>query len=165
MDTKTHYSQQIGDVYFNLVKITNKAQKEEWSNYVDKAAYTYGGDGILTFQTCLGFYNNTGTDVWVAYVSNEPLINPSQINKSGIEMYMSVTTSEHAIFTTHMGIQRVPCEKPHKNISVTLHEFCAKTMHEYYPDKTFMLNTPQQLMRDMLLSAMEARGKGDAVYI
>jgi|GEM_PF-4762590 len=161
----THYSKQVGGLFYNLVHITTEAQKREWSTYSKTAGYVHGTNGITIFQRCLNFFDNPDTEVWVAFVSNKPVEDFGAIDKSGLEMYMSVTTSLHTPFAAHLGIQRVPCENPHKNISVSLHEFCANIMLTIHPEKQLMINSPEEVMRDILFKAFKAKGKGDAVQI
>lgn len=166
---KEFYTLNCGDLWFNMVKICDERQKEQWQQYSDGAGYIRAGSGgVCTFRSALDAWSNFQTEVWVAYVSMEPMVDIEKINKNSIEMYISVTTSAHAPFTSHMGIQRVnPADKhqSHKHIANQLHTFCARIMHERYPEKIYMINSPQEVARDILCKGLLDKGCSDAINI
>lgn len=76
---------------------------------------------------------------------------------NNIEMFVSVITSVDAKVVSHMGISRSISAasrmiKSRGNMSMLLHGFAAKCNSKIYPEKLFMLTTPNTRMRDILIA-------------
>lgn len=146
------YKEKVGSIFFNMIKVTSK-NKEMWDAFFFSIYHSHGvDDGIVAAKEVYDNYNKfkNKPDLWVGCVSNEQITGPSDIECKGIEMFMTVTTSEHAPFTSHMGIQRRNCPYKHPHISHKLHAFCARVTSIEYPDKEYMVFNPNDGMHNIL---------------
>ena len=155
------------DLYFNIARITD-GNKQKWSSLASKSSHGKNSVGVQGFHPSLKYYNNINTEVWVAFISNKPVNDPNEVDLSSTEMFVTVTTSEHSSFTTHMGIARsssFPRDKQHKNISTKLHAFAAKFMLEQHPEKIYELNVPTNLMEEIIIKEFEDKRLVNKVFI
>lgn len=131
-------------------------------------------DGACHFDRVLKETNLYRNEVWVAYVTSHKI--PSHIPLSmgrysaaslmqdgsymfakHIKMYVSITSSPHALITSHMGVavsaEGVKSDRP-KGISVPLHSFAAQVMKRRNPERRYMLNAPVMAMERILIKGL-----------
>ncbi len=156
------------DLYFNVTRVSAQ-NYDKWVQFAQKHNDASSKIGTGAFLGSLRYYQHPNAEVWVAFVSNKPVINPYKIDESSIEMFVTVDTSEHSVFTSHMGIARAagtfPKALQHKNISMKLHAFAAKFMLEQHPEKMYMINAPAEEMREIVIDAFKKKGKLDQIFI
>jgi hypothetical protein len=160
--------QEADDVYFNMTRVTDE-NKQKWSELASWVHHRSSRpEGAAGFLSALKYYNNTSTEVWVAFASDKPAADANDVNQDSIEMFVTVTTSEHSSFTGHMGITRsgyFPQYKQHKNISTKLHAFAAKFMLEQHPEKLYEINVPTPIMQEIIIKKFEDKGLVNKVFI
>ena len=152
------------DLHFYMVRV-NDHNADLWREYAKAEESVYGNNrakskasiGVVGFIPSLRYYDNDATETWVAFVSNRELANPSIPVTGSIEMCVTMMTSEHAPFTSHVGIFRSPSYsgEDHKNLAMQLHSFIAKATLEEHPNKYYMINTPAQHMTGIIIDALE----------
>lgn len=154
------YSQKVGDIYFNMIRV-NQNNFKVWNDYINSDLEINNRTGIATTKVILKSFpkHQTKQHLWFGFVSNKPITNPNEIEGKGIEMFVTVSTSVHAPFTSHMGIQRVEGRYKHPKISTKLHAFCAQICKHVYPDKKYMVFSPTSHMRSILEDNFRAVGK------
>ena len=132
-----HYKKE-DDLHFYMVKVTEK-NAHSWKEFTNKQfsldKLCKYRDGLIAFKPSLNFFDYDKTDVWVAFIANQEL-DLDQINYPSIEMYVSMLTSENAIFTSHSGVSRCPSYSgtSHNKISADLHSFIANVTLKNYTD-------------------------------
>ncbi|BFD46287.1 MAG: hypothetical protein DMENIID0002_09330 [Rickettsia endosymbiont of Sergentomyia squamirostris] len=173
--TFEHYHlQQEEGLHFYMVKVTGKNADmwKEYATYEKNASRKYQGDkvaikeaynGSIAFIPSIDYHDQN--DVWVAFVSDKQQ-DIDNIDPTSIEMSVTMMTSEHAHFTSHMGISRGVSyiRIPHKNISCKLHSFIATVTLQHYGDcgdtlytvnKDYMITAPIAIMRAILIKAFK----------
>lgn len=174
-----YHIQQEEGLHFYLDKVTGK-NAEMWSKYATdtlNATKYYHGDHIGTKKAGIGitgfipsirdYYDQN--DTWVAFVSNK-LQDLNNIDPKSIEMSVTMMTSLHAHFTSHVGISRGASYTGdlHKNISPKLHSFIAAATLQHYGNtvnKDYMINVPASTMREILIKAFKDAGQETNIFI
>lgn len=104
---------------------------------------------------------------FMAFASDTEVTELTSENQSSIEMIVTVTTSEHAPCSKHMGIARVmsyPYEKHHPGIALGLHGFAAKFIQDNFPGKIFMMTSPMRIMTEMITGALDKADMDSKYY-
>jgi hypothetical protein len=156
------YMVQINDSNANLWKEWAEAEEElTYSESISKAQKSAVA-GIEGFLPSLKYYDNNATETWVAFTTNALLENPTIPATGSIEMCVTMMTSTHSPFTTHIGIFRAPSYQgiSHKELAIKLHSFVAKTTLLDHNGKEFMITTPTYHMKEILLKALEKKYGG-----
>lgn len=149
---KIFYRAKVGKLYCNMIQVTD-ANLSAWSAFFEATNYIYGRqNGHFGAMQVFKNYqkHHAKPDLWIGCISNLPIDDPNKIEGKGIEMSVTISTSEHAPFTSHMGIQRVICLYKTPHISHMLHAFCARVSAHHYPDKKYMIFNPVQNMYDIM---------------
>jgi hypothetical protein len=118
-------------------------------------------EGLSMFADRINqFHDGNKNESWVVYATPADVTDATtRPRPSDIEMYVSVTTDDDAPMVTHMGIQRsfqyaaVSGHTSHRRISITLHSFAAKVMHER-KRKLYMITRPVNEMRDIIIRTL-----------
>lgn len=165
-----HYKKE-DDLHFYMVKVTEK-NAHSWKEFKN---HQFSADilrqyfrGLTAFIPSLDFFDYDKTDVWVAFIANQEL-DLDQINRSSIEMCVTMITSENASFTSHSGISRCPTYqgKEHQKISSDLHSFIANATLKNYPDqeKSYMITCPVSGTREIIIENFEKSYNSKYYYI
>lgn len=164
-------------LHFYMVRV-NAGNVQLWSNYLnfqdtsenhavaESIAVKKAGIGIRAARTCLKYYDSDNAEVWVGFAADK-ICNPNRIDPDNIEMFVTMTTSEHAPFTMHMGIARAPSYKgiKHPELSMKLHSFIAQATLENPSDKYYMITRPVSIMRNIFVDACKDSTNPFLLYI
>jgi len=110
-------------------------------------------------KRALSFYDTA--QVWMAYVTDElPTHRFSFGKRSHIEMSVAVILDEKSPLEVHLGIARglryiENMGAYHKDISILLHGFGAKTILQQYPQKRYVVTNPLQSMAKIFLEKLD----------
>ncbi|HJD63944.1 MAG TPA: hypothetical protein LFW13_02915 [Rickettsia endosymbiont of Sericostoma sp.] len=182
--TSEYYHLQEESLHFYLDKVTGK-NAEMWLKYANDSEiarkHYHGGHigiknagiGITAFIPIIDYHDQN--DTWVAFVSNKQQ-DLNNIDPKSIEMSVAMVTSEHAHFTSHVGISRGTLYEGawHSSISPKLHSFIAATTLQHYGNnidtlntvkKEYMINVPTVEMRAILIKAFKAEGQEANIFI
>ena len=154
-------------LYFNITRLTAH-NRRAWGEFAGENDYERSHTGALAFYPALPYHSHPHTEVWIAFISNKPATNPDIVDKRSTEMFMTVTTSEHSPFTSHIGITRAltfPKSLQHSNVSMKLHAFAAQFMLKQHPEKHYMINAPAEIMRVIMIAEFEKYGHSDKIFI
>lgn len=185
------YVSQVADKFYLAMERIDKSNQDDWlryARYQDSAAshkpikyFLPHGVGAGRFKAVLENYEqlvvNWDNDLWVAYASCAPITDKAFCTFEDIDMYVSIITSENALFTSHMGISRSweaardlaekdPKRKKYSYQSMYLHAFAAKVIKLIDHRKVYMLTPPTPIMNSIFLKKMptESFFVGDNFY-
>ena len=167
MFLKTLYTaKESDDLHFYMAKVMPE-NKDAWKEFAKKSEEGVSGQGVAGFLPSLEFCDKQETEVWIAFVSNKEVALSHEIDDKSIEMFVTVSTSDNAPFTSHMGIARSSIFNgvTHQNISTKLHAFAAEFMCQQHPEKAYMINTPTAVMRNIMMNTFLEKGLGDKITI
>lgn len=178
--SEVYHLPQEQKIHFYMTKITGHNSRS-WIEYVHGESYksNCGNSkvskaikkaelGITGFKPSIYYHDQDLTETWVAFVSDKVWRDQRIIDVNAIEMFVTMMTSEHARFTSHMGIARAPSYQGevHKNLAAKLHSFIAKATQHAYPDiKEYMITSPLGHMREIMFKAFHDKGQSTKIYI
>jgi hypothetical protein len=123
-------------------------------------------DGLSGFQANLQ-EPHARNELWVAFVTSEPVESAGKVTGPEVEMYVSVASVKGSPMLMNMGIQRGfqylvqatrnlddPNHRCHRNLALSLHSFVAQVMAEREPGLLYMITKPVDRMRELLLQAL-----------
>ena len=155
--------------WYKYIQIQSNPRVIEYvSNFNQLAGTT--GDGTLHFKLVLEEVNYTNNELWIAYITKSKLIESipdmyfysagnmdEEPFTNNIEMIMTVVSNPNALITSHMGIamtaETVKFGRT-KGTSVDLHSFAAKVMLMRNPNRKYMVNTPANVMRNIIINSL-----------
>lgn len=152
------------------IKVQNNLRAVQFAYPSSKGSPT---DGSSHFSLVLDDVSLTKNEVWAAYITKadfplriaqglspyysvEISVNKSDPFAKDIEMFVTVTSSEQALITSHMGIASTleGATTRQKGTSLDLHSFAAKVMLMRNPDRRFMINAPVFAMEQIIINAL-----------
>ncbi|AWN81469.1 hypothetical protein [Candidatus Cardinium hertigii] len=167
------YFERKGDLFFIMERVVSGCNSGFWYNFLEKIKsafkvsdikqkYKHSQNSFEIFKNNFYLMDMDKDELWIAYAA---IVEPSSnLNYDDIEMVMTVSTANGLPFSSHWGIFRSPLfqmninqklqKQPHKNISVSLHAFAARTILQLHADKIYMINAPALEMRDILIKAL-----------
>lgn len=133
------------------------------------------GDGSRHFKRVLNETPLAQNEIWIAYISHSKNVpqkityedikgyspesldyhSGSDFTKS-IEMFVTITSSKHALITSHLGIA-VSAENiasRQRRTSLDLHSFAAKVMLIRNPERKYMITAPVFAMGNIIAKAL-----------
>jgi hypothetical protein len=181
MTDNTEFEEKKHGLRFRYEKLIDNVIVAKWVQYAKTQldptfipnSFRMSGGAALYFNRMVStreYYTNPN-HLWVAYLMPESCQdNGREYGKwmDNIEMFMSVVTSTDARVVSHMGISRSIAAakrrmtkegKGQVNMSILLHGFAATCTAILYPEKLFMLTTPNSTMRGILLAHVHDKTK------
>lgn len=157
--TSYHVHDSSANIDFYITKVTDSNYKD-WHEYCSKASAKGNASiGGGSFFSSIDFYDHVNTDIWVSYISDKHISNPSIPDNKSIEMVVTMMTSKNALWSSHVGIFRSSLYNGnnHSNVSMKLHDFTAKATSMLYPEKLYMINVPAEVMLEIILKSTEKK--------
>lgn len=152
------------DLYFVIERINEKTNRI-WLDYIQvqknklrnatlssEIIKSYNETFAPFIDIIMNFYDSD--DVWVAFVTEKPIIQNQEmiLPNDNIIMAVTVTTNKNIPFSTHMGIFRAIefLQSKHKNLAINLHSFSAQVIRSLY-GVMYMITKPVNFMRNMMI--------------
>lgn len=183
VEPDTYHYESASDLHFYMTKVTDD-NVENWDKYAAQEddlsdnfrynssscglAKSKAGVGICAFHNSLKYYDHFETETWVAYAANKNIENPSQPTSGAIEMFVTSSTSEHAVFMTNSGIARAPSYdgNTHSQLSMKVHGFAAKIMLKMHENLAYMINSPANTMLKIAVNSFKTKfGDSSSLYL
>ncbi|MDD9139866.1 MAG: hypothetical protein NQ127_02950 [Candidatus Cardinium sp.] len=164
------YFEKKGDLFFIMERVVRGCNWGFWHKFLEEIKSAFESSYIRqkynhsqnSFEIFRHIFLMDEDELWIAYAA---IVEPSSnLKYEDIEMVVTVSTANGLPFTSHRGIFRSPLfqraihpklqKQPHKNISVSLHAFAARTILQLHVDKIYMINAPALEMRGILIKAL-----------
>ncbi|MBX9977304.1 MAG: hypothetical protein K2X98_03550, partial [Alphaproteobacteria bacterium] len=145
-------------------------------DFAPKGSKKFTTDGSATFRTVLNTTDMHKNEVWVAYITSNPnprpiaestgsswdwykaeqLFPPTNSFAKDISIFVTVTSSQNGLITSHRGvsISLEGLSNKVRGLSMDLHSFAAKVMLIRNPERQLMVNAPVLAMEKILAEAM-----------
>lgn len=164
------FEKRAEDLYFVMERVQPGHTMNFWHTFSDKNNEAVSNLSDLSDQKNQGIahaaklFSNilqkkdlSKDELWIAYVSVEPVHKAGEVAYNNIEMVMTVSTAEDLPFTTHMAIHCALLfdKQSHNRISLALHAFAARAMKDLHPEKVYMITRPMKKMRELLIDAFK----------
>ena len=165
-------------LYAVMERVTDE-NIEVWKNYItiqtssralEFTPKNFSGDGSRHFAKVLSETSHDANEMWIAYLTSNdhPVYDPYKFSTynqqkmidrnhtiaKNIKMFVTITSHENALITSHMGVSKtletVFGKEQYKDISMDLHSFGAKFMLMRDARKKLMINAPAAVMETII---------------